>query len=295
MKTILIAGGSGFIGTNLSRDLQEEGHTVYVLSRKPKRKNHIYWNAHDKKIEGKHLEKIEVIINLAGSGIADERWTKDRKNQILKSRIDTIEYLFISANNFPKLEHFITVSGIDCYGFGHPEKNYSETDNYGSDFLSNVVRQWEEKANLFASKFKTTILRLPIVLDAEKGALPKMAAPIKKWVGSPIGSGKQNMNWVHIEDLTAIFKHVIDNSLIGTYNVVGGNNTNEDFTKTLAKTLHKPLFLPNIPPFIMKLILGEMAILLINGNSVSGKKLTDTGFNYQHTELEETLKSIYSL
>jgi uncharacterized protein (TIGR01777 family) len=295
MKTILIAGGSGFIGTNLRRHFIDAGHTVYILSRKPKRKNQIYWNAHNKQIEGKHLEKIEIIINLAGAGIADKRWTKERKSQILNSRIDTIEYLFISATNFPKLEHFITASGIDCYGFGDPEKNYTETDNYGTDFLSNVVRQWEEKAHLFDSKFKTTILRLPIVLDAVKGALPKMAALIKKWLGSPIGSGKQNMNWVHIDDLTTIFKHVIDNSLTGTYNVVGGSNTNEDFTKTLAKTLHKRLILPNIPPFMMKLILGEMAILLLNGNSVSGKKLTDTGFTYQHTELEETLKSIYSL
>ena len=295
MKTFLIAGGTGFIGTNLSRHLQEAGHTVYILSRKPKRKNQIYWNAHEKKLEGKHLEKIEIIINLAGAGIADKRWTNDRKNQILKSRIDTIDYLFISCTNFPKLEHFITVSGIDCYGFDNSTKTFSETDDYGTDFLSNVVRQWEEKAHLFASKFKTTILRLPIVLDAEKGALPKMAAPIKKWIGSPIGSGKQNMNWVHIDDLITIFIHVIDNSLEGTFNVVGGSNTNEEFTRTLAKTLHKPLFLPNVPPFILKWMLGEMAILLLNGNFVSGKKLIETGFNYRHTELEETLKSIYTI
>jgi uncharacterized protein (TIGR01777 family) len=249
MKTFLIAGGTGFIGTNLSRHLQEAGHTVYILSRKPKRKNQIYWNAHEKKLEGKHLEKIEIIINLAGAGIADKRWTNDRKNQILKSRIDTIDYLFISCTNFPKLEHFITVSGIDCYGFDNSTKTFSETDDYGTDFLSNVVRQWEEKAHLFASKFKTTILRLPIVLDAEKGALPKMAAPIKKWIGSPIGSGKQNMNWVHIDDLITIFIHVIDKSLEGTFNVVGGSNTNEEFTRTLAKTLHKPFHVLNYSPF----------------------------------------------
>ena len=96
MKTILIAGGTGFIGTNLSRQLQEAGHAVYILSRKPKRKNQIYWNAHEKKIEGKHLEKVEIIINLAGAGIADKRWTSERKNQILKSRTDTIDfYLFL--------------------------------------------------------------------------------------------------------------------------------------------------------------------------------------------------------
>lgn len=294
MKTILIAGGSGFIGTNLSRYLQEMGHTVYVLSRKPKRRNQIYWNAHEKKIEGKHLEKIEIIINLAGAGIAEKRWTENRKNQLLKSRIDTIDYLFLSASNFPKLEHFISVSGIDCYGFNNNGKTLTETDSYGTDFLSNVVQQWEEKAALFATKVKTTILRLPIVLDLEKGALPKMASPIKKWIGSPIGTGKQNMNWVHIDDLTAVFKHVIEKSLEGTFNIVGGSNSNEEFTKTLAKTLKKPLILPNVPAFIMKLLLGEMAILLLNGNYVSGKKFMDTGFTFQHTELEETLKSIYS-
>lgn len=295
MKTILIAGGTGFIGTNLSRHFQEAGHTVYILSRKPKRKNQIYWNAHEKKIEGKHLEKIEIIINLAGAGIADKRWTNERKNEILKSRTDTIDYLFISSTNFPKLEHFITVSGIDCYGFNNSTKTHCETDEYGTDFLSDIVRQWEEKAHLFATKYKTTILRLPIVLDSEKGALPKMANPIKNWIGSPIGSGKQNMNWVHIHDLIAIFRHVLDHSIQGTFNIVGGNNTNEVFTKTLAKTLHKRLILPNIPPFMMKLILGEMSILLLNGNFVSGKKLIETGFSYQHTDLEETLKSIYAI
>ncbi|MEY4571296.1 MAG: hypothetical protein RLZ10_489 [Bacteroidota bacterium] len=293
MKTILIAGGTGFIGTRLTKFLKELGYTVYILSRKPKRKEHIYWNAHSRKIEGKFLNEIEVIINLAGAGIADKKWTKERKQEILKSRTDTIDYLFLSVMNFPKLQHFITVSGIDCYGYSHGDNVLTENDSYGSNFISDVVQQWEKAAHQFEDNYKTTILRLPIVLDAKKGALPKMANPIKKWVGAPIGSGKQPMNWVQIDDLTAIFQHVLENNITGTFNVVGGTNTNEEFTKTLAQVLKKPMFLPNIPRFIMKLMLGELSELLLNGNYVSGQKLKDTGFEYKHSDLKSTLEVTY--
>ncbi|MFM7667621.1 MAG: TIGR01777 family oxidoreductase [Bacteroidota bacterium] len=294
MKTILISGGSGFIGTRLSKHLRDKGHTVFILSRKPRKRDYIYWNAQSKKIEGKHLNKIEIIINLAGAGIADQRWSQKRKEEILNSRVDTVNFLHLAIANFPKLEHFISVSGIDCYGFGHDEKVLTETDSYGTNFISEVVRKWEETSKKFETNYKTTILRLPIVLDAKKGALPKMASPIKKWIGAPVGTGTQPMNWVYIDDLTAIFSHVIENSITGTFNVVAGTNTNQEFTQILAKTLKKPLFLPNVPSFVMKLILGELAELLLNGNYVSGEKLKQTGFSYQFSNLEDALKSTYN-
>lgn len=293
MKTILISGGTGFIGTRLSKYLRSEGYTVYILSRKPKKRDQIYWNAHGKKIEGKHLNKIEIIINLAGAGIADQRWTKKRKEEIISSRVDSVEFLYLSAANFPNLEHFISVSGIDCYGFGHGKKVLTENDSYGNNFISEVVRKWEESSKKFESRFKTTILRLPIVLDANKGALPKMASPIKKWVGAPIGSGNQPINWVHIDDLTAVFSFVMENNIVGTFNVVAGTNSNKEFTQILAKTLKKPLFLPNIPSFVMKLLFGELSELLLNGNFVSGEKLKASGFHYQYSTIEDALESIY--
>jgi uncharacterized protein (TIGR01777 family) len=293
MKTILISGGTGFIGTRLSKYLRSEGYTVYILSRKPKKRDQIYWNAHGKKIEGKHLNKIEIIINLAGAGIADHRWTKKRKEEIISSRVDSVEFLYLSAANFANLEHFISVSGIDCYGFGHGKKVLTENDSYGNNFISEVVRKWEESSKKFESRFKTTILRLPIVLDANKGALPKMASPIKKWVGAPIGSGNQPINWVHIDDLTAIFSFVMENNIIGTFNVVAGTNSNKELTQILAKTLKKPLFLPNIPSFVMKLLFGELSELLLNGNFVSGEKLKASGFHYQYSTIEDALESIY--
>lgn len=295
MKTVLIAGGSGFIGTRLTKHLRELGYTVYILSRKPRKKDQVYWNAHSKKIEGKYLDKIEIIINLAGAGIADKRWNKKRKEEIIRSRVDTINYLFLSKNNFPILTHFITVSGMDCYGFDNGEKILTENEPYGSNFISKVVEEWEKCAHQFDVKYKSTILRLPIVLDAEKGALPKMASPIKKWIGAPLGSGNQPMNWVHVDDLCNIFSFVIDNQITGTFNIVGGTNTNKEFTHTLAKVLKKPLLLPNIPAFVLKIILGELSELLLNGNYVSGEKLKSTGFHYEHTDLEESLRSIYLL
>ena len=293
MKTILISGGSGFIGTRLSRYLLDRGHTVFILSRKPKKRNHIYWDPKNKKIEGKHLHKIEIIINLAGEGIADKRWSKKRKSEILNSRVDSINFLFLSMPNFPKIEHFISVSGIDCFGYGHGEKLLTEEEPYGTNFISGVVKKWEETIEKFNIKFKTTILRLPIVLDPRKGALPKMASLVKKWFGAAIGTGNQPMNWVHMNDLTEIFTHVIDKEITGTYNVVAGTNSNKEFTQILAKVLKKPLFLPNVPSFVMKLLLGELSELLLNGNYVSGEKLIKTGFNYQFSNLEEALESSY--
>jgi uncharacterized protein (TIGR01777 family) len=294
MKTILISGGSGFIGTRLSKYLSDQGHTVFILSRKPKKRDQIYWNAQSKKIEGKHLNKIEIIINLAGAGIADQRWSKKRKEEIINSRVDTVNFLHLSTANFPKLEHFISVSGIDCYGFSNEQKVFTEEDTFGTNFISDVVKKWEETCKKFETKYKTTILRLPIVLDAKKGAMPKMASPIKKWVGAPIGSGNQPMNWVHIDDLTAIFSHVIEKDITGTYNVIAGTNSNKEFTQTLAKILKKPLFLPNIPSFAMKLIFGELSELLLNGNYISGEKLKETGFIYQFSNLEKALDNIYN-
>ncbi|MBM3452780.1 MAG: TIGR01777 family protein [Bacteroidetes bacterium] len=293
MKTILITGGTGFIGTHLTKHFQDNGHTVYLLTRKPRRSNHIFWSPLKKKIQGKNLNDIEIIINLAGEGIANKRWTLKRKNEILKSRVDCINFLHLLTDNFPKLEHFVTVSGIDCYGFGHGTNILTEAEPYGTNFISKVVQEWESASRQFEDQYRTTILRLPIVLDAKKGALPKMAAPIKKWIGAPVGTGIQPMNWVHIDDLTAIFSHVIENSITGTFNIVAGTNTNQEFTQVLAKTLKKPLFLPNVPSFVMKLILGELSELLLNGNYVSGEKLKQTGFNYQFSNLEKALQDIY--
>jgi uncharacterized protein (TIGR01777 family) len=294
MKTVLISGGSGFIGTRLSKHLRDQGYTVFILSRKPKKRDQIYWNAHSKKIEGKHLNKIEIIINLAGEGIAVKRWSKNRKTEILNSRVETVNFLYLSTGNFPKLEHFISVSGIDCYGFGHDDKVLTETDPFGTNFISEVVKKWEESCKKFESKYRTTILRLPIVLDANKGALPKMASPIKKWVGAPVGTGNQPMNWVHIDDLTAIFSHVIEKNITGIFNVVAGTTLNKVFTQTLAKVLKKPLLLPNIPSFLMKLLLGEVSELLLNGNNISGEKLVNTGFTYRFSNLEKALENTYS-
>jgi len=169
----------------------------------------------------------------------------------------------------------------------------TESEPYGQNFISEVVQKWEEASQKFNTKCKTTILRLPIVLDAKKGALPKIASPVKKWIGAPVGSGNQPMNWVHIDDLTEIFSHVIEKEITGIYNVVAGTTTNKEFTQILAKVLKKPLFLPNVPSFVMKLILGELAELLLNGNYVSGEKLKETGFNYQFSNLEEALERTY--
>lgn len=293
VKTILIAGGTGLIGRHLVEQLTQQGNEVRVLSRSPKRKNEFKWSVQERTIDEKALANVQVIINLAGAGIADKRWTEKRKKEIIESRVQTTRFLFELSDKMPDLIQYISASGINCYGYDQPEVKHKENDPFGNDFLSVVVKRWEEAADLFKERTKVAKIRTGVVLEKDGGALAKIASTVKNYVGAPVGSGKQWMPWLTMEDMIRVYVHAVDEELDGAYNAVAANNTNKEFTKALASYLKKPLWLPNVPSFVLKLALGELATVVLDGLQADNAKLRDTGFAFQHQDLETAIQAVY--
>jgi len=291
MKTVLIAGGSGLIGKKLNQVLSKKGYKVYTLTRSAKHRGQIYWNPTQQTIEGKHLDKVNIIINLTGENIGEKRWTNERKKALRDSRVKTTQFLHSLVSNLPNLEYYISASGINCYE--QDDIIHTESDPYGKDFLSKLVKEWEAMSDLFESNCKVAKLRISMVLSKRGGALDKMLLPVKLGLGSPIGTGKQLMPWIHIDDLCNLFVYAIENELTGTYNATANCDSNHDFMKALAKALNRPFFMPKVPAFLLKLILGEMAALVLNSTNASNEKVKSAGFIFQNEDIEATLSSFF--
>ena len=292
MKNILIAGGTGLIGQRLVRSLESKGYSVSVLSRNPAGKNEYFWNPLKQEIDESCLKDVEVLINLSGAGIADKRWSKSRKEELISSRIGTNTFLFSLEVKMPHLKHFITSSGINCYGYEEDERIHLESDQFGTDWLSILVSDWEKSADLFAKKYPVAKVRTAVVFDKSGGALPRILGPVKLGIGSALGSGEQHMPWIHAVDLAGIFEHIIDKELSGSYNAVAACDSNKEVTRAMAETLNKPFWFPNIPAFMMKLLFGEMASVLLLGLKASNEKIKSTGYVFQFPELKEAMKDV---
>jgi uncharacterized protein (TIGR01777 family) len=291
-KTALIAGGTGFIGRKLSSVLKERGFRIYKLSRKKtKRRGYIQWNPELQTIDSKNLEKINVIINLLGANIAEKRWTENRKKELIDSRVKTTNYLRILAAQMPHLEYYVSASGINCYG-PETEKVHVETDPFGDDFLSQIVQEWEDASDKFSDICPVAKIRSGVVLAKHGGILKKVIFPFKIGLGSALGSGKQHMPWIHLDDLCRLFSLAIQYKWEGSYNAFAACTTNIDFSRAIAKALGRPLFMPNIPEKLLYLFLGERAIMLVGGTKVSNQKILKAGFNFQHKTIDSTLKHI---
>lgn len=270
MKKVLITGGSGLVGTELSALLKEKGYEVAHLTRS-KKEGYPYqqflWDIKKQEMEEEAIRFADVIIHLAGAGVADEKWSDKRKKVIVESRTESASLLHKTISKMPDEapKHFISASAIGYYGMDTGDTLVDESSKAGNDFLAEVTKKWEASADQFESlQIPTAKIRIGIVLSVKGGALPQLAQPIKLFAGAPLGSGKQWMSWIHIEDLTRLFLHVMEHELTGVYNGVGTKPaTNKEVTKAVAKSLNKPLILPNVPPFAMKLILGEMAQMVL--------------------------------
>lgn len=293
VKTILIAGGTGLIGTPLVEELIERGHDVRVLTRSPRREIDYKWSPSSKSIDEKALTGVNTIINLAGAGIADKRWTEKRKEELINSRVKTTQFLYDLREKMPELNNYISASGINCYGYDQPDRKHKESDAFGTDFLSIVVKRWEEAADLFDSDYKVAKIRTGVVFDSDGGALEKIAKTIKSYVGAPLGSGKQSMPWLTIDDMVGVYVHAAEKELEGPYNAVANSHSNKEVTKALAKQLNKPLWLPNVPAIVLKLMLGEMSSVVLEGLKADNNKLKDSGYKFQQTELDEAISSVY--
>lgn len=289
---VLIAGGSGLIGKRLVEHLYKKGFDVAILSRNKVDKDAIYWNPSKGEIDTSMLHKVTHLINLSGVSIAGGRWTEARKKEIIDSRVASTEFLYKNKSYFHNLKHYISASGVSCYGIDDLNIVYTEADAFGNDFLSEVVSKWELAADLFSTICTVSKVRISPVLDSKGGFISEMKKPIQFGAGAVLGSGNQWMPWIHQRDLVSIFEFIINHQLEGPFNAVSGNVTNRTLTQMLARKLHRPLVLPALPAWSAKLIFGEMATLFLDGVQVSNQKLIDKGFSFQYTDLDKALDQI---
>lgn len=282
---IVIAGGTGLIGKQLEIALSNCGHEVLILTRSPKKNNHIQWNPYNNYIELDKITDVEAIINLCGSGIADSRWTAKRRKELEDSRILPAVYLAELTSVLKQLKFYITASGITCFGFNDIGRLYTEDDVFGKDYTSQLVKKWEDTLNLFPKNIQCSALRFGIVLSDQGGAIPRISQPIKFGAGAALGSGKQIVQWLDIDEIPNIVEHFLSNSLEGTFNVLQGNVTNKELTKSIAKSMKRWVLPINVPSIVMKAIFGEMSVLLLEGVPASNKKLLSSGFTFQTEDL----------
>jgi uncharacterized protein (TIGR01777 family) len=210
---------------------------------------------------------------------------------LIDSRVKTTNFLRILASQMPNLEYYISASGINCYG-PETDKVHSETDPFGNDFLSQIVKEWEAASDKFLDICPVAKIRSGVVLAKHGGMLKKVIFPYRLGLGSALGSGKQHMPWIHLDDLCRLFSLAIQYKWEGSYNSFAACTSNKDFSRALAKVLRRPFFMPNIPEKLLYFLLGERAIMLVGGTKVSNQKILKAGFNFQHKTIDSTLKHI---
>lgn len=289
---VLIAGGSGLIGRKMTETFQAQGHEVQVLSRNPKAEHHIYWHPDKEELDVTLLKEVEVIVHLCGAGIADKPWTKRRKEELLTSRVQPIQFLWKLQEHMPALKHSIAVSGVNCYGIQERADAYVEEDAYADGFIDVLVHEWEDAARIFEARVPVCILRMGVVLSANGGLVARLGKSIRMGLGAALGTGEQWISWVHEDDAAASFVHAMNHRLTGAYNVLADNSTNREITRGLSRRYGKKTWLPDVPGFFMKFAFGEMSVLLLKGVRVSNKKLVDTGFEFQHATLDKALEAL---
>jgi uncharacterized protein (TIGR01777 family) len=297
---ILITGGSGLVGSALSEKLEKLGYQVYHLSRSSSNATSystFSWDISRGLIEQGAFEEMSHIVHLAGAGVADKKWTQDRKKELAASRIDSANLLFDHLKRSEhKIKSFISASAIGIYGFDTGGILQTEDRiQLGDDFLATLTKKWEAAADQFQDLGARVVkVRIGLVLSKKGGLLEKLVPVTRLGLGAAFGSGEQYMSWIHIDDLVDIIVRAIENAeLEGAYNAVAPNPvTNKEFIATLAGVLNKPYFLPGIPKFVLKLGLGELSSALTGGNRVSSEKITKAGYEFHFKELENALKDL---
>ena len=292
---IVIAGGSGFLGRKLVNRLEGEGHSVAILTRRPTRPRDVQWNPDGTSgsLPGR-LDGQDAVINLAGEGIADRRWSTERKAALRSSRIlstQTLVRAVAQCANPPKV--FISASAVGYYG-PRGDEPINEATPAGSDFLSRLCVEWEQVARMVESRAtRLAIVRTGIVLARDGGALPRMLLPFKVGLGATVATGDQFMPWIHVDDWTALVSWLVQNDrAAGVFNAAAPSPVmNRTFTRLLARVLNRPAIL-HTPAFVLRAALGEMSTILVNGQRVLPAAAEQLGFRFTHRELEPALRSV---
>ena len=286
------------IGSRLTELLQQRGHQVRHLVRSIKKSSvpSFIWNISESYIDPSALEGVDAIVHLAGAGVADKRWTEKRKREILDSRTQSTELLYKELKNRQhQVQAFVCASAIGYYGISCLQQPVKEQSAPGTDFLAHVTQRWENEAEKIATLgIRVTQIRTGIVLSKTGGALEQILRPIRFYVGAPLGTGNQRMSWIHIDDHCGIIINALENDQwTGAYNSVAPNPvSNREFTKAAAAIVHKPLLMPRIPEFVMKIVLGELASVVIAGCDISPAKVKAMGYKFKFPSLEKALSDL---
>lgn len=299
MSKILICGGTGLIGSKLIQKLKQKKYEIVLLTTQKNKTNGrdiYYWNPNESFIDIKAFSGVKTIINFSGQGIFYKDFSVSRKKELEESRTKAIACLFdyIKVNQI-KIDHFITASATGYYPNICSEK-LSETSTKGEGFIADLVEKWEQSSEPFQTlNIPVAIIRIGIVLSTKGGFLKQLSTPISYYAGAIPGDGKQIISWIHIDDLCDMFIWTMEQKLTGVYNATAPKPESiTSITKGVAKFLNRPLFAPNIPVFILKLIFGkERHLLLLSSQNISSEKIVATGFQFQFPDLNKALHNLY--
>ena len=299
-ERILVTGGTGMIGRHLTELLQREGYEVGILSRsdKPDKNIRIWkWDINNGNIDQEALEFADHIVHLAGTNISEKSWSKERKKEILDSRVKPAQLLFRKIKETgASVKSFISASGTSYYGWNTGSILMDEERKKpGDDFLAVVVKEWESASQEFSSKgIRTVILRNGPVLSLDGAFLKKILPVVKLGLAAGVGNGEQYVSWIHIEDLCRIILMAIkDSSMEGIFNAVAPQPvTNKEMMKSIAESIHKPFFMPNVPAFVIRLMYGEMSSMVLGSSRVSSAKIESRGFSFKYREIREALNNL---
>jgi len=307
MATILITGGTGMVGQQLTRLLLSKGYDVIWLSRTAGEKQIdskairiASWNLKTQTIDATAIQQADAIIHLAGAGVADQRWTAKRKQEILDSRTQSSALIVKALREIPnKVQSVISASAIGWYGPDEDNKistSFTEDMPPYPDYLGSTCKAWEESIAPVADLGKRLVkLRIGIVLSANGGALAEFKKPLKGGMAAILGSGKQIISWIHVQDLCRMFLYAIENpSMQGTFNAVAPHPvSNKELTLTLAKQKNRSWYIPfYVPAFLLKIILGEMSIEVLKSATVSSRKVQEQGFQFEFPTIEVALRNL---
>jgi uncharacterized protein len=294
--TLLIAGGSGFLGSALAKAFRAAGHRVMILTRRPQRDGDVLWSTKASDTSWRHaLERSDTVINLAGESIAGRRWTPERKREIRASRMEPTQALvsaIATASRPPAV--FVNASAVGFYGV-HGDEALTEQSPSGNDFLGSLCRDWETLAIEASSRSRVVLLRSGLVLAREGGALPQLALPFRFFAGGPVGTGRQYLSWISLADWIGLVQWTLTrNHVSGPLNLTApAPVTNVEFARTLGRVLSRPSFVP-VPAFAMRLALGELAdALILGGQRVLPARVQALGYEFAHERLEPALREIY--
>lgn len=297
---VLITGATGFVGSEVVNLCHEKGIGVNFLTtskakiqKKPMYEG-FYWNPSQGEIDASCLEGVGAIIHLAGTNIF-RRWTKNNRKKIINSRVDSARLLLETLKKTEhQVGHFVSASAIGIYPHSYTKLYYEDSEEVDNHFLGEVVQKWEAAADEFRDLgLRVAKVRVGIVLGEEGGALPKLKQSLKINTGTVLGKGKQWQSWIHIRDLARIFMFVVEHGLQGVYNAVAPNPvTHKQMMQELARSMGKTIWLPNIPAFVLKTVMGELACTVLSSQLVASKKIEDEGFKFYYTNFSKAIEEL---